>query len=124
MYITAKPYGSNAPRDTWDAKLTGERWLVPPVALVRVRTVPAITAQRIQWLTYAYHDFTKKNATWRTRLAHYCIAWRLLETQPLRKWMLNLEERWLGGDATKYMRTLLPADEQIFRCCPQLSPSL
>lgn len=76
-YRTAKPTGSVAPKDTWDSVITRERWLIPPVTLVLVRTIDAAVCNRIQAASYLYLRQGLK-MSWQVRLAQYCIARRAL----------------------------------------------
>ena len=53
VYRTERERRSVAPFDVWDRALTGERWLVPPVAMVLTTTIPAPIVARctatIRW---------------------------------------------------------------------------
>lgn len=47
VYRTAKPRRANRPRSVHDAPITGERWLVPPVALELVEVLPGTILEPI-----------------------------------------------------------------------------
>lgn len=54
VYRTRKPMGAVKPVGVWDAGITGERWLVPPVPLILVSAVHPFQVDDIQWSALTY----------------------------------------------------------------------
>lgn len=89
VYRTDRPRRANAPRRVWDASITGERWLVPPVMMVKVDTIRPGVVEEIQLPVYTYHRITRLKSDWRTRIAQYAHAANALGP----KWVPNWEFR-------------------------------
>lgn len=54
VYRTRRPTGSVRPVGVWDAGITGERWLVPPVEMMLVGLIDQYTVSDIQWSSLMY----------------------------------------------------------------------
>lgn len=73
VYRTVRPHRGNGPVGVWDAPLTGERWLVPPVELDRVGVVPGETALAIG-LAASQYVRSHRSSNVRIRAALYILA--------------------------------------------------
>lgn len=78
VYRTAKPRRAVAPRGVWDECITRERWLIPPVEMIRIQTIDAETARLAQDEIVAYHTLTKGNSDLFLRAAQYAIVAEVL----------------------------------------------
>ncbi len=79
IYRTTRPRKAyDASRDVWDAIITGEHWIWPPVPFERVGTVEATLAKRIQEPTRFYHKMTGKNASLKIRACQLIRATKFL----------------------------------------------
>lgn len=112
VYSTLKPVGSNEPKSVWDALITSERWIVPPLTLHKVQIVPAEQAMKAQAVAHLRASYRFKS-TWRTRIAQRAIAYTVLggpawEGRMLQKWLRT----WLSSqDPEEYCLRLL--DEEL-----------
>lgn len=79
-YRTESPRKAVAPKDVWDQVITRERWLIPPVAMVLVKTIPTIDVERSQAAIRMYHKCTRKNSSLNVRVAQLAIAAEILGT--------------------------------------------
>ena len=69
VYVTDRKRSAVRPRGVWDACITGERWIVDPVLLVRVRTVnPDLQVDARWWAKL------KRRSTPRTRVCQLLQA--------------------------------------------------
>lgn len=83
-YRTRKLVRGIAPYSTWDACITRERWLIPPMQLSLVCTVPAQISIAAQEAVRLYHRKTRRKSSWKLRLM------QLLEAaEVLSRWNAN-----------------------------------
>ena len=97
-YVYAAERRAVAPVGVWDRAVTGERWLVPPVALVLDRVVPPDTVRDIHAATWLRFELTpRRSPSWSVRLAQYIVAARVLRVR--HKWAVEyFESRFPGVD--------------------------
>jgi hypothetical protein len=67
------------PRGVWDAPITGERWLIPPMTLRQVRVIDRATVLSVTTRTLQYHRITGQPSNVRLKL---CLFARALEVFP------------------------------------------
>ncbi len=79
VYRTAQPTGSVKPRDVWDAGLTGERWLIPPVRMVFDRMIPAAITKQINGWVLAYLYSGHNGVPPKIRVCQWAIAAKLID---------------------------------------------
>jgi hypothetical protein len=78
VYRTARPVRANPPVKVWDAKLTGEMWIVPPCLLVLDRVISAARADFVNDPFRVYHYLTGRNTDVRLRAAQLAHSYKLL----------------------------------------------
>lgn len=66
------------PRSVWDAPLTGERWVIPPMTLWWHALLGPALVMQAQWLSYEYHRVSGKPSDLRMRLCQYALALAVL----------------------------------------------
>jgi len=123
VYKTAKPYRGIAPRSVWDQIITGEKWLIPPVKLIHVANINALTVDKIQSAVIYYHKITKQNSGHLVRLAQYARANEIIggpewEERLINRWLRRFDifdpERFLIMKAMEYRRKSILADLRLF----------
>ena len=62
----------------WDQVVTREHWLIPPVRMVLVDTIPPDKAESAQCAIRLYHAETRRNADLWLRVAQYAVAFDVL----------------------------------------------
>lgn len=100
-YVYAVERRAVAPKGVWDAAITGERWLVPPVELVLVRVLEPYFVRDAQAAALLRAQ-AKRASTWRTRVAQFVVAARMTGERP------GLAARWarmLGRDPEEEILT-------------------
>jgi hypothetical protein len=104
VYRTEKPQRSVTPKDVWDQVITGERWLVPPVSMVRVDVIDRITNGKINEAIRAYHVITKGNSSCGLRVAQYARAVEVLGgTKRELRLVAKMRELWEIDDPETYI---------------------
>jgi hypothetical protein len=98
VYRTANPRRAVKPRGVWDQFITGERWLIPPVEMVRVATINTLTLRRVQGLIRRFHEQTGQCSDIRLRVAQYAIAVEVLGGEPWERRLLAAWSRSCGFD--------------------------
>jgi len=88
-YRTAQPCRAVKPKGTWDAIITGERWIVHPVRLELVTTVPVEKVREIMASTREYLLSRRKGVTPRMSILLYLRA-----IQRLKKLGPQYSHRW------------------------------
>lgn len=78
VYIS-EPRNGIRPRDVWDAKITGERWLIPPTTMHYAYTIPTEVVYGAQLAIRTYHRVTRKHSSIRLRIAQYFAAAEYVE---------------------------------------------
>jgi hypothetical protein len=74
VYRTEKPRRAVAPRGVWDAVVTRERWLIPPVKMVLERVIESNEVARAQTAVRLYHEITRRKSSLNVRVAQFAIA--------------------------------------------------
>lgn len=100
-YIYAARRRAVRPVGVWDAAVTGERWLVPPVSLKLYRVIPANVIRDVYAATNLRLERRKKSPSWKVRIAQLVIASRITDSDR------EIAELW-------YERYIAPADPEDF----------
>lgn len=107
VYRTEAPRNAVAPVGVWDRVITGERWLVPPVRMVKWDTLGPPTVEAISAAIRLYHWATRDKSSVHLRVAQYMIAVRVLGdryTDPAERRLLARFARRLGiGDPEEFI---------------------
>lgn len=74
VYRTSKPCRGVMPRGVWDQVVTRERWLIPPVEMIRVRIIDAATVAKAQQDIVTFHRMANSRSDLWLRVAQYAIA--------------------------------------------------
>lgn len=94
VYRTTRPRRSVAPRGVWDQAITGERWLIPPVELVKVETLPVDLVREAVLEISLYHDVTRKPSSRSLRIAEYARVIEVLGPRYTTRAEANLIRTW------------------------------
>jgi hypothetical protein len=83
VYRTIKPTRGIAPRDVWDAVITGERWIIPPATLEKVATIEAAVVRLanvhlVRRINATLAEGREFNATVRLRLCQFAVYTKVL----------------------------------------------
>lgn len=78
VYRTETPRRGVTPVDVWDRCVTGEHWLIPPVRMVRVQTIPPDQVAESQVAIRLYHEETRLNSDLWLRVSQYAMAFDVL----------------------------------------------
>lgn len=104
VYRTESKRNGIRSRKVWDELITGERWLVPPVAMVKVRVIPAAEVAEIFAAVRLYHQHTRRHSDLRLRLAQFALAIRALDHRPREgRLIARMAECWGIGDPEEYL---------------------
>ncbi len=116
VYRTEKKVKGITPRDVWDAAITGERWLIPPMRLPYFATVDAADVKRVYEAVWWFHKATRQRASCSLRIAQLQIAWGVLgERFPSRReqWLCSKAgELWKIDDGEDYILEQIEAHEK------------
>ncbi len=110
VYRTQTPRRAVRPVGVWDQVITGERWLIPPVRMVRVAVIPRTAVANATAAIRLYHEATRKCSTAQLRVAQYAVATAALGpeyTSPRERRLVNRFCRKLGvgGDPEDFILT-------------------
>jgi len=112
--VYAGEFSAIKPCSVWDAKITGERWAIPPHKLTHVHTVPADIVLRTTAAHTLYHGVTKRPSDARLRVCQYAIAVQYLGGTAF-------EEQFVA-DWLKYLRIDDPEEYVVSRAIKDGSP--
>jgi hypothetical protein len=75
IYVYRRLARGIKPTGVWDAFITGERWLIPPMHLAEFCCIPYYVVHELQDPLKKYFKLTKAKAcNWKVRLACYALA--------------------------------------------------
>ena len=99
VYRTESPRRAVMPVGVWDQFLTRERWLVPPVTLVRDRIIQPDQVAACQSLIGEFHKYTGTNSDIVLRFAQFAIAVDVLGgTDFEKRFVHGLMKKWEWDD--------------------------
>lgn len=78
VYRTMKQVKGITPTGVWDAAITRERWLIPPMRLERFAEIPWDIVDAAQVAVRLYHQATRKKSSWELRLMQLLEATEVL----------------------------------------------
>lgn len=111
-YRSEKKYNGVTPKGVWDAVITREAWLIPPVRMLLVRTVAAPDVVRSQEFVRMYHTLTRKTSSLRVRVSQLMCAAVALESSVIQARACRLLQLCGIEDAEQYLFNLCDLDEQ------------
>lgn len=82
VYVNERPRRAVTPRGVWDAIITHERWLIPPVRMVLARIIDPETVLTAQKEILQFHREACQMSDHWLRIAQYAIALDVLGGKP------------------------------------------
>ena len=108
VYKTEKPRRAIKAVGVWDAPVTMERWLIPPVTLVLDRVIPESTVEEALCAVRMYHQETRKNSDLILKILQLAIAGRVFGNNEIdQRICANLLTKWGISDPEDYILGLI-----------------
>lgn len=85
VYRTEKQRRAVTPRAVWDAVVTREGWLIPPVRMILDRVIAADDVDKAQTAVRLYHLENRRRSSLKTRVSQFAIAAELFGSEWLRR---------------------------------------